>query len=691
MPKLTVDGIEVEVPSGSTVLQACEAAGREVPRFCYHDRLKIAGNCRMCLVEMEKGHKPVASCAMPAGDNMVVYTDSENVRQWRRNVMEFLLMNHPLDCPICDQGGECDLQDQAVAYGMDHGRYREAKRAVPDKDLGPLIRTEMTRCIHCTRCVRFITDIAGVPELGMVGRGDHSEITTYVEKALSSELSGNIIDLCPVGALTNAPAAFHGRPWELRHADGVDVSDALGANIRIDTQGNAVRRVLPRLHEDVNQEWLADRGRFMVDALARRRLDRPWLRASDGTLKPATWNEALTVVADRLKATTPTEKGAIVGGLADAEAMGVLADLWQELESPHLDCREDGQVVVPGAPASWRFNTTLAGLDRADAVLLIGTNPRGEAPVLNARLRARWLTGMLTVGRIGPDVALTYRATPLGADASALDALARGEGDFAAVLDKAERPALILGMGALTRADGAAVLHTAHTIAERYDMMTDGWNGFNVLPLTAARTGGLELGLLPGAEGLDTAGMVAAAEAGRLKLLYLLGADELPMDRLGDCFVVYQGHHGDAGAARADVVLPGAAYTEKDALYVNMEGRVQRGHRAVFPPGEAREDWRILRALAAAAGVGLEYEDLAGVRARLAGRAALFGSLDTIKPAGAFTPPAGGVLDMNTPFHSPVSNYYRTDVISRASPTMAACSRVHGLDGDQEGKTGTNG
>ncbi len=687
MPKLTIDGIELEVEPGLTVLQACELAGVEIPRFCYHERLSVAGNCRMCLVEMEKAPKPIASCAMPVGDGMVIKTNTPLVKKARQGVMEFLLINHPLDCPICDQGGECDLQDQAMAYGFDRSRFHENKRAVTDKYLGPLIKTVMTRCIHCTRCVRFITEVAGVEELGAMGRGEHLEIGTYVEKALASELSANIIDLCPVGALTSKPYAFAARPWELTKTESIDVLDAVGSNIRVDARGREVMRILPRLNEDVNEEWISDKTRFACDGLKRQRLDRPYVR-EDGKLWPASWGEALTVVADRLKAFPGERIGAIAGDLADMEAMAALKDLLTGLGSANIDCRQDGAALDGSCRAGYLFNSTIAGIEQADAILIVGSNPRVEAAVLNSRIRKRWLTGKLKVGVIGPQADLTYKADHLGAGPETLKQVAEGTHGFAEVLKAASHPMIIVGQGALIRPDGAAVLGLARQVAERCGLVKDGWNGFNMLHTAAARVGGLELGFLPGAGGRDVAGMLDAASSGALDVVYLLGADEIDMSRLGKAFVVYQGHHGDAGAHRADVILPGAAYTEKSATYMNTEGRVQQTRLAGFPPGDAREDWAILRALSELAGKRLPYDNLAQLRARLMQISPRFGRLGSVAAAGWGAFGATGPVDA-APFRLPIENFYMTDPISRASETMAECTATF-VQG-QQGKTGTHG
>ncbi len=669
MAKLTVDGMAVEVPNGASVLQACEAVGVEIPRFCYHERLSVAGNCRMCLVEIEKAPKPVASCAYPVADGMVVKTDTAVVRQARRGVMEFLLINHPLDCPICDQGGECDLQDQAYSYGMDHSRFAENKRAVKDKYLGPLVKTFMTRCIHCTRCIRFSSEVAGVSEMGATARGESMEIGTYIEKALTTELSGNLIDICPVGALLNKPYSFTARPWELRKTDSVDVHDALGANIRVDARGSEVLRVLPRINDDVNEEWLGDKSRFSHDGLKRRRLDKPWLR-QNGKLRPATWPEAFGAIAAKLKGLAGERIGAVAGDLCDAESMVALRDLMASLGSQNLDCRQDGAALEAGRRDFYTFNTSVAGIDDADAILLIGSNPRREAPVLNARIRKRWALGGCPVAYIGQPADLTYTATHLGDGMDSLDAAAD-------VLRGAKRPMVIVGQGALRRPDGAAVLAAAWAFAASVGALSPEWHGFNVLHTAAARVGALDLGFLPGPGGKALPAMLG----GGVDLLWLLGADEFDVGAIGaDTFVVYQGHHGDHGAARADVILPGAAYTEKGGTYVNTEGRVQRGYVAVQPPGEAREDWAILRAFSAVLGVPLPYDSIQGVRDRLAAINPVFATVQGLASrgcadqAGPSGDPAGVAA---APLQPAVPNYYQTNAINRASAIMAECTRTY--------------
>ena len=689
MPTLTINGQDVEFEPGLSLIQVCEKAGVEVPRFCYHERLSIAGNCRMCLVQLENSPKPVASCAQPAAEGMKVWTNTPEAEKMRKGVMEFLLINHPLDCPICDQGGECDLQDQAMAYGLDHSRYRENKRAVTDKYMGPLVKTIMTRCIHCTRCIRFATEVAGVPELGATGRSEHMEITTYMERALSSELSANVIDLCPVGALTSLPYAFNARPWELRKTESVDVMDAMGSNIRIDARGPEVLRVLPRLHEDVNEEWISDKARYACDGLKRQRLDQPYVRR-EGSLKPATWDEAFAAIAERLKGTPGNRIAALAGDQACAESMMALKDLMDALGSPHRDCRQDGARVDTSCRAGYLFNSTIAGIEDADALLLMGTNPRWEAAVLNARIRKRYLRGGFPIALIGPETDLTYGYQALGNDPRLLAAIADGGHEFAKALKDAERSMLIIGMGALARSDGAAILALAGRVAESTGMIADdgSWNGFNVLHTAAARVGGLDLGFVPADGGRDTIGILAEASAGDMEAVYLLGADEFDMSRLGEAFVIYQGHHGDVGAHRADVILPGAAYTEKNATYINTEGRAQRARLSIFPPGEAREDWTILRALSSVLGHTLPYDSLAALRQCLEAVNEVFGRIDAVAPApwGAF----GSEGDVSgDPIVTPLENFYMTDPISRASPTMAACTEAF-VTGSAR-KTGTDG
>ncbi|MDI1227013.1 MAG: NADH-quinone oxidoreductase subunit NuoG [bacterium] len=678
MPKLTIDGMEVTVEPGTSIIQAAEQLGIEIPRFCYHDKLSVPANCRMCLVEVEKSPKPVASCAMPCAEDMKVHTNSPQAQKARKGVIEMLLINHPLDCPICDQGGECDLQDQTVAFGFDRSRYREEKRAVKDKDLGPLIKTTMTRCIHCTRCVRFGDEIAGVDEMGVLNRGEHLEIGTYVQQMVSSELSGNIIDICPVGALTSKPYEFTARPWELRKVESIDVSDAVGSNIRIDTRGGAVLRVLPRLHEGVNEEWISDKARFAIDGLKNQRLDRPYVRVN-GKLEPASWNQAFAAIAEKMSGVDGKKLGAIAGDLADCETMAALQDLLAAYGSKNLECRQDGAQYDVSQACGWRFNTTIAGIEKADVILLVGTNPRHEAALVNARIRKTWLAKHIKIGVIGQQVDLNYPAKFLGAGPETLAELASGKGAFAEVLSKAQNPMIIVGQGALSRDDGMEIQALARAVAAKFNMVKDGWNGFNVLQTQASRVGALELGFVGG----DLDKMLKG------DVLYLLGADEIPVASIGkNTFVIYQGHHGDAAAARADVILPGSAYTEKNATYVNVEGRAQQAKQAIFPPGEAREDWKIIRALSEALGKTLPYDDIAQLRTRMAKANPVFANIDTVQPAEWKPFGKDGKHDA-APFSLVVGNFYMTDVISRASRVMEECTEAF-LNGTKE-KTGTHG
>jgi NADH-quinone oxidoreductase subunit G len=687
--KLIVDGVTVDVPKSYTMLHACEAAGAEIPRFCYHERLSIAGNCRMCLVDWVGAPKPIASCAQTVGDMAPkkdgtpheISTKSPRAIKARNGVMEFLLINHPLDCPICDQGGECDLQDQAMGYGRAASRYSENKRAVDDKYMGPLVKTIMTRCIQCTRCVRFASEVAGVDEIGLANRGEDAEITTYLEKSLTSELSGNVIDLCPVGALTSKPYAFNARPWELRKTESIDVMDALGSAIRVDARGPTVMRILPRINEEVNEEWISDKTRFVWDGLGRQRLDKPYVR-ENGALKAASWGEALKHAAEMLK--VPGDKiGVIAGDLADAESMKATLDLATSLGVKSIDCRQDGVklgLATDGSKLpreSYLFNSTLMGVDEADAILLIGVNPRKEAAVLNARLRRAWLR-MVPVAVVGERVDITFDYQYVGAGPDALADIKSGHPVFD-VMSNAKRPLIIVGQGAFMRGDGGAVLHAVSSLANAVGAFTDAWNGFNVLHTAAARVGGLDLGFLPSAGGKDVAGIIAGAQSGDIKTVLLLGADEIDTSKLGNANVIYIGSHGDNGAHRADVILPAAAYTEKSATYVNTEGRVQRTQRAVAPKGDAREDWAIVRALSAYVGKTLPYDSLAQLREKLGKDHPTFLGLDYApgRHSESVAPPYGAAGQMTSAaFTAPIRAFHLTNPIARASRTMAECAEL---------------
>lgn len=686
MTKVIVNDTEIEISPESTLMQACEQAGVEVPRFCFHERLSIAGNCRICLVEVSGSPKPVASCAMAIrdlrpnqdGSPPVIRTQTPTVRKAREGVMEFLLMNHPLDCPVCDQGGECDLQDQALAYGVDGSRFAENKRAVPNLDLGPLIKTEMTRCIHCTRCVRFLAEVAGVPELGALGRGEDMTIAPYLEKSLTSELQGNIIDLCPVGALTAKPHALSARPWELKKTETIDVMDALGSAIRVDARGPQTVRILPRINEDINEEWISDKTRFVADGLSVQRLDTPYVR-KNGQLQEASWEEALGCAAKRLRATHPNRIGAIIGDLAGVEESYVLKTLMDYLETPNMDCRQDGAALDPHyGRMSYLFNSTLAGIEEADVILLVGTNPRLEASVFNARLRKCWFLGTASIALIGPQVDLTYPYTHLGTGPKALDDLITGRSPFSALLSSAKRPLVIIGQGALARDDGHAVFAQIARLALTIGLLRPDWIGLSILHTAAARVGCLDLGLVPKKGGLSAARM---AKGQGLDVLFLLGADELEVE--SGPFVIYQGSHGDRGAHRADVIFPGVAYTEKSATYVNTEGRVQRTYPVSFPPGIAQEDWLILTNLAHYLGLSLPFDTLDGLRKTLYGSYSHFAHINQIHRESFSTSlPAFKILSVSPdvckdiPFESPIGDFYITNPIARASRVMARCSAL---------------
>ncbi|XP_013115448.2 NADH-ubiquinone oxidoreductase 75 kDa subunit, mitochondrial [Stomoxys calcitrans] len=672
-----VDDIPVKVAPGTTVLQAAAMVGVEIPRFCYHERLAVAGNCRMCLVEVEKSPKPVAACAMPVMKGWRIKTDSDMTRKAREGVMEFLLMNHPLDCPICDQGGECDLQDQAMAFGSDRSRFTDinhsGKRAVEDKDIGPLVKTIMTRCIHCTRCVRFASEIAGVDDLGTTGRGNDMQIGTYVEKLFLTELSGNVIDLCPVGALTNKPYSFVARPWEIRKISSIDVLDAVGSNIVVSTRTNEVLRILPRENEQVNEEWLADKSRFACDGLKRQRLVAPMVRMPNGELQAVEWEGALIAVAKAVR----NAKGAVAavaGQLADVESMVALKDLLNRNGAETL-CTEQG-FATKGAGTDLRSNyvcnSSIAGLEEADAVLLVGTNPRYEAPLVNTRLRKAYVHNELEIASIGPKVDLSYKHDNLGDDAGLVTRVCQGSHPFSKVLEGAKKPAIIVGADILERADGSAILATVSAYCKK--LSKPDWNALNVLQTNAAQTGAYDVGYQPGYQ---------AAVKAQPKVLFLLGADagKISREQLPkDCFVVYIGHHGDNGASIADAVLPGAAYTEKQATYVNTEGRAQQTLSAVSPPGMAREDWKILRALSEVTGTPLPYDTLDDLRNRIDDIAPHLTRWGKLEPALTYHGVADQVAESKSVDNTKIDvklkelrDYFMTDAVSRASPTMAKC------------------
>lgn len=673
MPKIVVDGLDIEVENGTTVIQACEMLGIEIPRFCYHERLAIAGNCRMCLVEVEKSPKPVASCAHPISDGMVVHTNTPLVRKAREGVMEFLLINHPLDCPICDQGGECDLQDQAIKYGRGVSRYNECKRVVEDKNIGPLITTHMTRCIHCTRCIRFLEDVAGTQELGALGRGEHMKISTCIEKSITSELSGNIIDLCPVGALTSKPYEFKARSWELRNTETIDVMDAVGSNIRVDSRGSEVMRVLPRLNEDINEEWISDKTRFSYDGLKYQRLDTPMIREAGGKFKTVSWLEAYQAIGAAISASSPDKIAAIAGDLIDVETMLLTKELLTKIGSYNFDCRQDGSLLGNQVRALYTFNTTIAGIEDADACLIVGSNPRHEATILNARLRKACIHNGMNIALIGEQVDLTYRYKHLGVNPWILKQIADAEHDYFADLKNAKNPMIIIGSGILARPDYEVFLHYARVIAENTGMVREDWNGLNILQRAASRVGGLDIGFLPGSGALSTKQIMTDAN-----IIMLLGADELDFSTVKeDAFIIYQGHHGDLGAHRANVILPGSAYTEKDATYVNLEGRAQRTRIASYPPNHAKADWEIINELAKFLGHDLQYTSIQDVRKKMCSISTVFDNVGCIVKNEMNMEAVKKVREFQSDvIENPIHNYFMTNSVSRHSKTMLECSKI---------------
>ena len=681
MTKLIIDDVEIDVPPEYTLLQACEEVGTEIPRFCFHERLSVAGNCRMCLVEVKGAPKPMPSCTAtvgdlrsgPNGEPPVVLTKSPLAKKAREGNMELMLINHPLDCPICDQGGQCDLQDQAVAYGKNVGRFSEHKHTVKDKNLGCLISTHMTRCIHCTRCIRFMTEVAGVSEMGALWRGENTEIQSYLESALTSEMQGNLADLCPVGALNHKPEAYKFRRWELTRTASIDVMDAVGASIYVDTRGREVMRISPRLNEDVNEEWLADKSRYCVDGLKVQRLDRPYIRV-DGKLRQAGWHEAFSAIAEQIHKTDKKRIGSLVGDLVSVEEAYALKILMASLGVVNLDSRQNGNCLDPAwGRGAYLFNSTIAGIEEADALVIIGANPRLEAPLINARILKRWRQGDFPVGVIGEGADLTYPYELLGAGPETITSLTAGKLEFSKILKTAKRPMILIGQGALMRPDGQAVLASIAKLAQTIGAVSADWQGFSVLHNTAAQVGALDIGFVPGQGGLAAQDM---AKAGALDLIFNLGADEIDIEE--GAFVIYLGTHGDKGAHRADVILPGAAYTEKSATFINTEGRVQIANRAAFPPGDAREDWAILRALSEVIGMTLPFDSLGILRQKLYADYPLTAKVDMVEQS---VPDLDRLIKLGgspekEPFRAAVNNYYLTNPVARASKTMAECSAL---------------
>ena len=669
MIKVVVDGVEVFVERGSTVLQACEAVGVEIPRFCYHERLSIAGNCRMCLVEIFKTPKPVASCAMPTMEGMQVFTNTPLVKKAREAVLEFLLLNHPLDCPICDQGGECDLQDQAMAFGSDRSRFYETKRGVENKNVGPLVKMIMTRCIHCTRCVRFATEIAGVEDFGTTGRGKETEIGTYVEKVFNSELSGNVIDLCPVGALTSKPYAFMARPWELRSTESIDLSDSVGSNIRIDSRGTEILRILPRFNEEINEEWISDKTRFSYDGLKVQRLNTPYIK-KDGKLEACGWGEALKAAAEKLTSCDGSEIKGVLGSSTDSYTALAARDLFSRIGSNDLSQEKGLKALDSGLPSTYRFNSSIAKLEEADVCLLIGIDTRYEASMINVRLRKRYLEGNFDIAVVGSPVDLTFEVNHLGTSLSTLAQIAEGKHPFSRTLAQAEKPVIIIG-GDLLNSDEAEVASNLLAYIKKGlpNLNTSSWNGINVLPTGANQVGHMDLGLNYSA-------------STNSKVLYLLGADSYEVDASANDFIIYQGHHGDINAGKADIILPGAAFTEKTAPYINVEGRTQETRRVFLAPDLAREDWKILRALSEVIGTTfkLPYDDVDQLKKRLAHVSPSSEFKNEIIPCsyGSFEE----IVELPNrasfkPLNSSVNDFYKTDSITRASRVMTKCSSTY--------------
>lgn len=673
MPTITINDKTITVPEGITLIQACEMADVEIPRFCYHERLAVAGNCRMCLVEVVGGPpKPVASCATPITEGMKVKTDSEMVKKAREGVMEFLLINHPLDCPICDQAGECDLQDQSFAYGKADSHFHEHKRAVKDKDFGPLVAATMTRCIHCTRCVRFMTDVAGIPEMGAVGRGETMEITSYLEKSLTSELSGNIIDLCPVGALTSKPYAFKARSWELTKTESIDVMDAVGSNIRLDTRGLEVMRILPRLNEEINEEWISDKTRFCYDGLKYQRLDQAYIK-KDGKFIAVPLAQAYQFIAEKLKSLKGDEIAALSGQLSAVEEITALKLLMDKLGSDNIDCRDVGSKINAHDHASYTFNTTIADIEKADSCLLIGINPRTVAPIINARIKKRSLTGQLKIAAIGVDSDLTYKYQNLGNEVKILQEILDGKSSYNQILENSSKPMLIIGADLLNRADGEAILNYVKKIAEKYKVVTENWNGFNILHNNASLTGALYAGFVAKNSNINSNAILEKAAKNQIKAVYLLGVDDIDLSRLQDCFVIYQGSHGERGVEFADVILPGCAYTEKNGTFVNIEGRAQHTSRALFAPKDAQEDWQIIHDLAQILNYDLGFHDLKGLRSIVAKTHPAFANINHIaKNKWLNAPTQPGELS-NQVVALRDNDFYSSNVIARLSKILNKC------------------
>ncbi len=685
MIKLIVNDSEIEVEEGLTVLQACEMAGAEIPRFCYHEKLSIAGNCRMCLVEIEKSPKPVASCAMPATNGMVVKTNTSLVEKARKGIMEFLLANHPLDCPVCDQGGECDLQDQSMFYGFDKSRFTENKRNVKEKYMGPLIKTQMTRCIHCTRCIRFATEVAGISELGAIGRGEDMEITTYLEKSMDSEMSANVIDLCPVGALTSKPYAFEARPWELKKTESVDVMDAVGSNIRVDTYGWEVKRILPKINEDINEEWLSDKSRYSCDGLLKQRIDTPYIRKNN-KLVPSTWEEAFKVVINKIKKVKSDEIAGLVGDLCDLESLYILRNFFNKtLNSKNLECRTEKTYLQPSDRMNYLFNSSINGIEESDLILLIGTNPRLEATILNARIRKAYVKNKVPIYSISNPGDLTYPYKLLGDDALVIKEITEGKHELSNKIVTSKKPIIILGESVLNSNESEYIYKSIKNFLIKNNKINEHWNAFNFLTQQASRAGAIDLGIYKISKNKNFE-VIDNVKKNKYKILYLLGLDEIYFNKKNE-FIIYQGSHGDRGAEIADVIFPSAAYTEKEGHYVNLEGRLQKAFKATYSPGESKEDWEIINELSLKLNVPLGFKNKKDLQNHL------LKSKKFYTKVGKLINEINISLEKNIPnfFNSKILlkqlDYYFTNAISRASKTMLDCRSIK----NKYKSTGTEG
>ena len=683
MPKITINGKEIEFENGMTVLQACELADVEIPRFCYHEKLSIAGNCRMCLVEMEKSPKPIASCAMPAAEGMNIKTNTAFVEKARKGVMEFLLANHPLDCPVCDQGGECDLQDQSMYYGVDKSRFIENKRQVKEKYMGPLIKTQMTRCIHCTRCVRFATEVAGVPEIGAIGRGENMEITTYLEKAMESELSANVIDLCPVGALTSKPYAFEARPWELKKTESIDVMDAVGSNIRVDTYNWEVKRILPRLNNDINEEWISDKTRYSCDGLLKQRLDVPYIK-KDNKLQKSSWDEAIELLVNKIKSCEPHEIGGHIGDLVNLENSLGFKKLFSALKVKDLEFREREFYINSSEKINYLFNSSIKGIEQSDLILLIGTNPRHEATMLNARIRKIFAQKRIPIFSIGDPGDLTYEYTKIGNKTDDLKDIINEKGEFYNKLSSAKKPIIIIGESALELKSGKFILEELKNFLIKKSLITKEWNALNFLPQNASTVGLIDLKILSKEQEKESS-FFKKLKDNKFKLIYLLGSDNLELKKNQE-FIIYQGSHGDKGAEIADLVLPSAAYTEQNGLYENLEGRVQECKKASYPIGEALEDWKIFNLIIKKTGMSHDLLNFEKLRKEVLNLIPNFTKLNDLPSFNE------SKLNQNKSdfFSEPIDikeiDYFYSNSISRASKTMSECRQIK----QNLKKTGTN-